>query len=99
MLVLSIFSLVILLIECSCMAPLTPVVMVMRGLVFRSLFCMMLISGLYLVCLCMRICSGNLSWQYVNSMSWSVRVVEGIIGVCVWFGASIVHRMSGLCLA
>jgi hypothetical protein len=48
--------------ECSCMAPLTPVVMVMRGLVFRPLFCIVLINKSYLVCLCVRACSGNLSW-------------------------------------
>ena len=43
--------------ECSWMAPLTPVVIVTRGLVFHSLFCILLINGSYLVCLC------------VNSMS------------------------------
>jgi hypothetical protein len=99
MLVLRIFNLVRLSIECSYMAPLTLVVMVMRGLVFRPLFYMVLISGLYLVCLCMRTCSGNMSWLYVNSMSWSVRVGEGVISVCVWFGASIMHRMYGVSLA
>ena len=45
------------------MAPLTLAVMVMRGLVFHLLFYMVLISGSYLVCLCERACSGNLSWQ------------------------------------
>ena len=45
-----IFRLISLLMECSCMAPLTFVVMVMRGLVFHLLFCMVLISGWYLVC-------------------------------------------------
>ena len=64
MLVLGVFSLVSLSIECSCMAPLTPAVVVMRGLVFHPLFCMVLISGSYLVCLCMRTCSRDLSWQY-----------------------------------
>jgi hypothetical protein len=43
-----------LLMDCSCIAPLTLVVMVMRGLVFHSLFCMVLISGSYFVCLCVR---------------------------------------------
>ena len=43
------------------MAPLTPAVMVMRGLVFHSLFCMVLINGSHLVCLCERVCSRNLS--------------------------------------
>jgi hypothetical protein len=47
--------------ECSCMAPLTPAVIVMRGLVFQPLFWMVLFSGSYLVCLCVRACFGNLS--------------------------------------
>ena len=54
----------------SCMAPLTLVVMVMSGLVFHMLFCMVLINGSYLVCLYVRACYGNMSWQYVNSMNW-----------------------------
>ena len=41
--------------ECSSMVPLTPVVMVMRGLVLHSLFCLVLISGSYLVCFCVRV--------------------------------------------
>ena len=47
----------------------------------------------------MRACLGSLSWQYVNSMSWIVCVGEGVIGVCVWFGAPIMHRMFSLSLA
>ena len=38
-------------------------------------------------------------WQYVNSMDWIVSVGEGDIGVCVWFGAPIMHKMSNLNLA
>ena len=53
-----IFSLVSLSMECSCMVPLTPAVMVMRGLVFQPLFRMMLFNGSYLACLCARACSG-----------------------------------------
>ena len=81
------------------MAPLTHVVMVMRGLVFHPLFCIALISGSYLLCFCVMACYGNMSWQYVNSMSWTVTSGVGVIGVCVWFGAPIMHRMSGLRLA
>ena len=55
--------------ECSCMAPLTPAVIVMRGLIFQPLFWRVLFNGSYLACLCVRACSGNLSWQYVNSMN------------------------------
>ena len=58
-----------LLMKCPCIAPLTPAMILMRGLVFHPLFCMLLISRSYLVCLCMRPCSGNLSWQSVNSMN------------------------------
>ena len=43
-------------------------------------------------------CSGNMSWQYVNSMSWIMCVGEGVIGVCAWFGAPIMHRIFCLSL-
>ena len=43
------------------MAPLTPVVMLMRGLVFHLLFCIASIRGSYLVWLCVMACYGNLS--------------------------------------
>ena len=59
--VLGIFRLVSFSMECSCMAPLTHFVMVMRGLVFHPLFCIALISGSYLVCFCVMACFGNLS--------------------------------------
>ena len=48
-----VFRLVNLSMECSCMAPLTSIVMVMR--------CRVLINGSYFMCLRMRACSGNLS--------------------------------------
>jgi hypothetical protein len=51
------------------------------------------------VCLCVRASSGNLSWQYVNSMNWMVWLGEGNIGLCVWLGAPIMHIMPGLSLA
>ena len=82
--------------ECLCIVPLTPVVMVIRGLVFHPLFCILLISGSYVVCLCARACYGNMSWQYVNSMNWTVCLREGNIGVCVWLGAPMMHIMFGL---
>ena len=50
-------------IEVSCIAPLTLAVMVMRGFVFHPLSLSVAISGSYLVCLCVRACLGNLSWQ------------------------------------
>jgi hypothetical protein len=64
-----ILSFVSLSMECSCMTPLTPAVMVIKELVFHPLFCMVLFSGSYLACLCVMACSWNLSWQYVNSMN------------------------------
>ena len=57
---LGIFRLASLFRECSCKALLTPVVMIMRGLVCHPLFCMVLISASDLVCLCVRAWSGNL---------------------------------------
>ena len=63
MFVFGIWRLVNIFMECSWIAPLTSVVMVMRGLVFHSLFLMVLISGSYLVCLCRRACSGNLLYH------------------------------------
>ena len=69
MLVFGISSLASFTMECSCIAPLTPAVIVIRGFVFHPLFRMALISGLYFVCLWERACLGNLSWQYVNSMN------------------------------
>ena len=86
-------------IDFSCIAPLTPAVMVMRGLVFHPLALSVVISGSYLVYLCVRACSGNLSWQYVSSMSCTVWLGEGSIGGCVWLVAPIMHIMSGLSLA
>jgi len=83
----------------SCMAPLTPTVIVMRGFVFHPLFFISLISGSYLACFCAMACSGNLLWQYVNSMNCTVCECEGVIGIGVWFGAPIMQRMSGLSLA
>jgi hypothetical protein len=96
-----IFSYVSLSMECSCMPPLTPAMMVIRGLVLHPfyLFLMVLFSGPYLACLCVMACSGNLSWQYVISMNYIVWLGDGVVGTCVWFGAPIMHRMSSLSLA
>ena len=46
---------------------------------FQLLFWSMAMSGSYLLCLCSRACLGNLSWQYANSMSWSVMDGEGAL--------------------
>ena len=78
-----IFSSVNLLMECSCMAPLTHAVIVIRGLVLHPLFWMVLFNGLYLVCFCVMACSGNLSRQYVNSMNCTVWLGDGAMGSCV----------------
>ena len=67
--------------DCSCIAPMTPDVMVIRGFVFQPLFRIVLISGSYFVCFCVRACSGNLSWQYVNSMNCIVFVCVKVVRV------------------
>ena len=43
------------------MAPLTLAMMVMMGLVFHPLFCMVFINGSYFVCFRVIACFGNLS--------------------------------------
>jgi hypothetical protein len=53
-------------IENSCMATLTPIVIMMKGFTFQPLFWQVLISGSYLVCLCLRAWLRNMFWQYVN---------------------------------
>jgi hypothetical protein len=98
MLVFGILRLVSLLIDCSCIAPLTTAVMVIRGFVFQPLHPIVLISGSHFSCFCVRACSWNLSWQYVNSMSCIVCVCEGSRGVGVWFGTLNTERMYGLSL-
>ena len=79
--------------DCSCIAPLTPAVMVIRGFVFQPWFCRVLINGSYFVCFCMRACSGNMSWQYVNSMNCIVCGCDCNMGGVVWFGTSSIHNM------
>ena len=49
------------LMDCSCMAPRTPAVIVMSGFVFHPLFRISLINGSYLVCFCVMACYGNRS--------------------------------------
>ncbi len=66
---------------------------------FQPLFLIALISGSYFVCFCVSACSGNLSWQYVNSMNCIVWAGEGKRGVEAWFGAPSIQRMSGRSLA
>ena len=85
--------------EWLCIARLTPVVIVMRRFVFHPLFCMLLIKGSYLACLYMRACSGNLSWQYLNSMNCIVWVGVGSKGIGAWFGAPNMLSISCLNLA
>jgi hypothetical protein len=80
------------------MAPRTPIVIVMMGLVFQPLLWIAWFSGLYLACFCVMACSENLSWQYVNSMNYIVWLGDGDIGKVIWFGAPIMHRMSCLSL-
>ena len=69
-----------LLMDCLCIASLTPIVIVIRGFIFHPLFRMALIRGSYLACFCVMACYGNLSWQYVNSMNC---IVCACVCVCV----------------
>jgi hypothetical protein len=85
--------------DCLCIAPFTPIVIVIRGFVFHCLFLIALISGSYLACFCVIACLGNLLWQYVNLMNCIVYVCEGNKGVGVWFGTPSIHMMSGRSLA
>ena len=56
-----IFNLVSFSMECSCMAPLTPAVMVMMRLVLsKPSFWMVLFSESYLACFCVMACSGSI---------------------------------------
>ena len=87
------------LIDCSCIAPLSPTVIVIRSFVFQPLFRISSINGSYLACFCVMACSGNLSWQYVISMNCIVCVCEGSNGVGVLFGIPRIQRMSGLSMA
>ena len=87
MLEFGILRLVNLLMECSCIAPLTSAVIVITGFVFHLVFCMLLINRSYLSCLCVMACLGNLSWQYVNSMNCILCVGVGVKGVGDWLGA------------
>jgi hypothetical protein len=56
--------------ECSCMAPLiTPAVMVMSGLIFHPLFCMVLINGSYFYYLDVNEGSNNFTSRIRRSQS------------------------------
>ena len=56
-----------LLMDCLCIAPLTLVVIVMRGFVFQPLFRIVFISGLYLACFCvMDVFLINIMWSHYD---------------------------------
>ena len=61
-------------IVCLCIVPLTPTVMVMRGSIAHLAI---VSSGLYLSRLSHVIVSMNLSWQWVNLITFMVFVEEG----------------------
>ena len=60
--------------ECSCIAPLTLGVMVMRRLVFHPLYWMVLINGSYLACFCVMPCFENLSPIRNKCMGWFAQI-------------------------
>lgn len=75
---------------------LTSTLMVVRVLVCHPFYLSVVINGSYLLCLWSMAWHGYWSWQYVNSMNYSVRSGVGVIVVGVWLGASRMHSMSGL---
>ena len=82
MLVFGILRLVSLLIECSCIAPRTPAVIGMRGKFSIPHFVGFGLMGhIWYVRLRFRAWSGNLSWQYVSSISWTVSVSVSFIHI------------------
>ena len=78
--------------ECLYIAHVTLVVIVMRGSVFYPLFCMMVISGSYSVCLCVRAWSGNMLCQYASPMNWTLNVGEGDMGVVLGLKLQLCRR-------
>ena len=74
----SIFILISLLMQCSCMAPLTLAMMIIRGLIFHPVFCMVLIKGSDLVCLCLRAWSGYMSWNTHTPYTFANRARKNI---------------------
>jgi hypothetical protein len=81
------------LMECLCMAPLTPAMHGDEGVYFPSVVLhginWWVIFGVFMLGAWYR----NLSRQYVDSMNWTVYMGEENIGVCLWFGALTMHRM------
>ena len=82
-----------------CIAPLTPAVMVIRGLVFQPCAFIASISGLYLVSFVCMACSINLSCVKVNSMICMVRSGVGIRGPFCSYVAPCMYTMSGCSFA
>ena len=90
---------IVILDECSWIAPLTPAVMVMRGLTCHPRIplsvCM---SKLYLANIFLYTVVGNISWQYVISMNRRIFGGVGVKGGWLSMGAPSTHRMSSLSL-
>ena len=77
------FSCASLVMECSCMAPLTPAMMVMRGFVCQPRFCIVLISGSYFSCLCARacgVCACTIKEPFWDCLFWWCVVLVARIG-------------------
>ena len=73
-----IFNFLSLSMECSCMAPLTPAVMVIRGLVVHPLFWMVLFSGSYLACFCVMAYFVQTYFK-ISMKRWSFGIVSSSI--------------------
>lgn len=67
--------------ECSWMVAHTHAITVMRGLIFHHVASSACVRGLHLLDFSLAVVVvGNQSWQYVNSMSWMMWGVVGVIG-------------------
>jgi hypothetical protein len=82
MLVFGILRLGSLLMDCSSIAPLTTVVIVIRGVIFQPLFHIVLISGSYFACFCVRACSGHFTHEPLHLHGIDKIMFHGHLDYC-----------------
>ena len=88
------------LIGCLWIAPLTPTVMMMRGLTCQPAILSVWMSALYFAVFSLCAVFGNMSWQYVNSMNYmTFDEVDVRGGGWLSMGAPSTHSIFGLSLA
>ena len=81
------------------MAPLTPMVITTRGLIFQPCALIASLNGLYLFSFVCMDWSRNLSCAKVNSMIWMVTSGVGISGPFCSYAAPCMFTRSGLSFA